>query len=55
MTHRGRAGERWANWIGKRERGKDNADDATRRLLAGMGNRLIKMVAELCQLNKPEK
>jgi Phage integrase family len=30
-------------------------DDATRRLLARMGNRLIKMVAQLCQLNPPEK
>src|ERR1035441_3401985 len=26
-------------------------DDATRRLLARMGNRLIKMVTQLCQLN----
>jgi site-specific recombinase XerD len=29
-------------------------DHATRRLLARMGNRLIKMVAQLCQLNKPK-
>ena len=30
-------------------------DDATRRLLARMGNRLTKMVAELCRFNPPEK
>ena len=30
-------------------------DDATRRLLARVGNRLIKMVTQLCQLNPTEK
>ena len=30
-------------------------DDATRRLLARMGNRLIKMATQLCQLNPTQK